>query len=85
MKTTMSFVCGSSEKPLIYRTIGDAFDDAVEQWGDREAIVVRHQGIRWTYRQLGEAIDAFAAGLHRQRVQTGSAQAPKPKPQKSRR
>jgi len=63
MKTTMSFVCGSSEKPLIYRTIGDVFDDAVEQWGDREAIVVRHQGIRWTYRQLGEAIDAFAAGL----------------------
>ena len=56
-------MCGTSDQPLIYRTIGDAIDDAVEQWGDKEAIVVRHQGIRWTYRQLGAAIDAFAAGL----------------------
>ena len=63
MKSNTSFVCGASDQPLIYRTIGDAFDDAVEQWGDKEAIVVRHQGIRWTYRQLGAAIDAFAAGL----------------------
>ena len=63
MKTGTSFVCGTSDQPLIYRTIGDAIDDAVEQWGDKEAIVVRHQGIRWTYRQLGQAIDSFAAGL----------------------
>ena len=63
MKSTTSFVCGTSDQPLIYRTIGDALDDAVEQWGDKEAIVVRHQGIRWTYRQLGQAIDSFAAGL----------------------
>ena len=63
MKSSTSFVCGTSDQPLIYRTIGDAIDDAVEQWGDKEAIVVRHQGIRWTYRQLGVAIDAFAAGL----------------------
>jgi len=63
MKPDMSYVCGTSDKPLIYKTIGDAFEHTVEQWGDREAIVVRHQGIRWTYRQLGAAIDAFAAGL----------------------
>jgi len=59
----MSFVCGTSDQPLIYQTIGDAIDQAVEQWGDKEAIVVRHQGIRWSYRQLAAAIDAFAAGL----------------------
>jgi fatty-acyl-CoA synthase len=58
-----SYVCGTSDQPLIYQTIGDAFDGAVERWADREAIVVRHQDIRWTYRQLGEAVDAFAAGL----------------------
>lgn len=58
-----SYVCGTSDQPLIYQTIGDAFDGAVERWADREAIVVRHQNIRWTYRQLGEAVDAFAAGL----------------------
>jgi len=63
MKSNVSYVCGSSDQPLIYQTIGDAFDEAVERWGDKEAVVVRHQNIRWTYRQLGEAIDAFAAGL----------------------
>ena len=63
MKSSTSFVCGTSDHPLIYQTIGDALDHAVEQWGENEAIVVRHQGIRWSYRQLGEAVDAFAAGL----------------------
>lgn len=63
MKPDVSFVCGTSDQPLIYQTIGDALDHAVEQWGDKEAIVVRHQGIRWTYRELAAAIDAFAAGL----------------------
>jgi len=48
---------------LIYQTIGGAFDRAVEQWSAKEAIVVRHQNIRWTYQQLGEAVDAFAGGL----------------------
>ena len=63
MKSSTSFVCGTSDQPLIYLTVGDALDHAVEQWGEKEAVVVRHQGIRWTYRQLGTAIDAFAAGL----------------------
>jgi fatty-acyl-CoA synthase len=59
----MSFVCGTSLQPLIYQTIGDILQQAVDIWADNEAIVVRHQGIRWSYRQLGEAVDAFAAGL----------------------
>jgi len=63
MKPATSYVCGTSDKPLIYQTIGEAFGRTVERWGDREAIVVRHQGIRWTYNQLGAAVDAFAAGL----------------------
>jgi len=63
VKSSTSFVCGTSDHPLIYQTIGDALDHAVEQWGENEAIVVRHQGIRWSYRQLATAIDAFAAGL----------------------
>ena len=63
MSESASYVCGTSDQPLIYQTIGDAFDQAVEQWGDKEAVVVRHQDIRWSYRELGEAVDAFAAGL----------------------
>ena len=63
MKSSTSFVCGTSDQPLIYQTIGDALDQVVDTWGEKEAIVVCHQGIRWSYRQLAEAIDAFAAGL----------------------
>jgi fatty-acyl-CoA synthase len=63
VKETMSFVSGTKEQPLIHQTIGDVLQQSVDRWADKEAIVVRHQGIRWSYRQLGEAVDAFAAGL----------------------
>ena len=71
MTTPVSFVCGTSRQPLIYQTIGAAFDQAVEQWGDKEAVVVRHQDIRWSYRELGEAVDAFAGGLLSLDLQAG--------------
>ena len=63
MKSNLSFVCGTSDQPLMYQTIGGALDQAIEQWGDKEAVVVRHQGVRWSYREFGERIEAFAAGL----------------------
>ena len=63
MKSSTSFVCGTSDQPLIYQTIGDALDQTVEKSGEKEAIVVRHQNVRWSYQQLGAAVDAFAAGL----------------------
>ena len=63
LASDLSYVCGTSDEPLIYATLGQAFDAAVEAWGPREALVVRHQGIRWRWRELGEAVDAFAAGL----------------------
>ena len=58
-----SYAHGVSKKPLIGETLGVNFDLAVEQWGDREALIVRHQGIRWTYGELKQKVDLFAAGL----------------------
>ena len=49
--------------PLIGDTIGVHFDRAVARWPESEALVVRHQGVRWTYRELQQQVDAFAAGL----------------------
>jgi fatty-acyl-CoA synthase len=63
VKESMSYVRGTTEQPLIHQTIGDLLQSAADQWADKEAIVVRHQDIRWTYRQFGEAVDAFTAGL----------------------
>jgi fatty-acyl-CoA synthase len=58
-----SYVCGASGTPLIGETIGAHFDRAVARWGLRDALIVRHQGIRWTYTELKERVDAVAAGL----------------------
>lgn len=59
----LSYVCGTSDKPLLFKTIGTAIAQAAAKWGDREALVVRHQNIRWTYAELLVRVDDFAAGL----------------------
>ena len=56
----LSHVQGSTEAPLLELTIGQAFDAAVAQWKDREALVVRHQDVRLTWAEFGERVDALA-------------------------
>lgn len=62
-KLTQSYMHGASNVPLIGDTIGVLFDKTVDRWPDSEALVVRHQGVRWTYVELQQQVDAFAAGL----------------------
>lgn len=62
-KLTQSYSHGASAVALIGETIGVHFDNAAARWADQEALVVRHQNVRWTFAQLKEAVDAFAAGL----------------------
>ncbi len=62
-KLTHSYVHGTSSTPLMGDTIGVHFDHVAEKWSDRDAMVVRHQNIRWTYADLKKEVDAFAAGL----------------------
>ena len=58
-----SYVHGVSKKPLLGETLGANFDAAVEKWADQDALIVRHQNIRWTYLELQNKVNAFAAGL----------------------
>ncbi|HEX4926428.1 MAG TPA: AMP-binding protein [Burkholderiales bacterium] len=58
-----SFVHGVGATPLKYQTIGEALDEAAATWGSREALVVRHQNVRWTYTELKERAEALGAGL----------------------
>jgi fatty-acyl-CoA synthase len=58
-----SYVHGASDIPLIGEMIGVHFDRIVERHGERDALIVRHQTIRWNYRELRREVDAFAAGL----------------------
>jgi len=63
MSLTQSYYCGESNTQLIYRTIGDFLDQIADRFPDNEALVVRHQQIRWSYRQFREEIDRLATGL----------------------
>ena len=59
----LSYVHGASGTPLIGDTIGVYFDRIAERFAECDALIVRHQQIRWTYGELKERVDAFAAGL----------------------
>ena len=62
-KLTQSHVYGAQTPPLIAATIGRTFDDACARWGSSDALIVRHQNVRWTYAELKQRVDALAAGL----------------------
>lgn len=63
MTLTLSQVHGTQAPPLIEHTIGEALAQAAARWGEREALVSVEQGIRWTFAELLDRADAFAAGL----------------------
>ena len=58
--TGLSYASGPSEQPLIGLPISQYFDNTVKRYGEREAVVSRHQGIRWTYSELAEKVDQLA-------------------------
>ncbi|WP_107658385.1 AMP-binding protein [Nocardia suismassiliense] len=58
-----SYASGTSETPLLGDTIGGNLDRTVAAYPDREALVDKPTDRRWTYRELGAAIDALATGL----------------------
>jgi fatty-acyl-CoA synthase len=59
----ISYDHGVSDKKLIGETIGAFFDRTVETYREREALVVRHQKVRWSWGELGRRVDDLAAGL----------------------
>jgi fatty-acyl-CoA synthase len=60
---TQSYFCGTAQTPLLYETIGNCLDRTAAKYPDNEALVVRHQNIRWTYRRYQQEIDKLASGL----------------------
>ena len=58
-----SYAHGTSSVPLLGDTIGEAFRRTAAAFPEREALVVRSQGYRATYRALWDAVDEIARGL----------------------
>ncbi|MDN5598501.1 MAG: AMP-binding protein, partial [Pseudomonas sp.] len=66
-----SYSRGSQDKTLLAMTIGQAFDHTVAQYPDGEALVVRHQQRRYTWRQLAETVELHARAFLALGMQTG--------------
>ena len=58
-----SYTHGRQDKPLLAMTIGQAFDNTVARFAEREALVVRHQQLRYSWRELADSVDLHARAL----------------------
>ena len=63
MSAQLSFAQGDTRVPLIEQTIGDFFDAMVARQPDALALVSRHEGQRFTYRELQAESNRLASAL----------------------
>ncbi|CBL43840.1 AMP-binding family protein [gamma proteobacterium HdN1] len=68
---TSSYQAGPASQPLLYETIGNCFDRIANTYPDRDALIVRHQNIRWTFREYQKQVNALATGLLKLGIQPG--------------
>ena len=66
-----SYVCGTGDKALIYKTIGQVFDETCTKYPDQPAIIVGHQNIELNYSELSKRVDIVSANLLKMGLQTG--------------
>ncbi|MCC2669724.1 MAG: AMP-binding protein, partial [Armatimonadetes bacterium] len=69
--TGLSYLSGLSQIPLLGETIGDNFDRTVARCPDRDAVVVPHQRLRYTYAELATEVDVCARALLALGIQPG--------------
>jgi len=62
---------GSTEAPLLDETIGANLARAAARFPDREALVVRHQGLRQTWAEFHDTVTRVAAGLMARGIAAG--------------
>ena len=58
-----AYAKGRTDTPLLEQTIGDRLEATASRLPDHEAVVMPHQNIRWTYRQLDDAVNRVARAL----------------------
>src|SRR6266704_3365359 len=66
-----SYVHGARAVPLLGETIGQNLDRTAARFGDRDAVVSVHQGVRLTYAQFLEAVEEVARGLMTLGIEAG--------------
>jgi fatty-acyl-CoA synthase len=59
----LAYTNGVTDTPLLGETIGANLERTAQRFGDREALVSRHQGLRYTYAEFDAEVDRVARGL----------------------
>jgi fatty-acyl-CoA synthase len=59
----MSFVSGTSDQPLLYRTVDGVLKAAAAGTPDRDALVVPFQSLRYTFVELDREVERVARGM----------------------
>jgi fatty-acyl-CoA synthase len=67
----LSYDHGVSSVPLLGETIGANLERTAGRLAGAEALVCRHQAVRWSYGELNERVDALARGLVAAGLQPG--------------
>src|ERR1700681_1480994 len=60
---SLSFVSGTSDQPLLYRTVDGVLKAAVDQVPDRLALVVPFQSARFTFAEFDREVERVARGM----------------------
>jgi len=66
-----SYARGAIDSPLLEETIDENFRRTLDRHGSRDALVVCHEDIRWSYAELDREIDRVARGLHALGLEVG--------------
>ncbi|HEX7955231.1 MAG TPA: AMP-binding protein, partial [Burkholderiales bacterium] len=67
----MSHAIGPIGAPIPEGTIGDWLDRTAELFGERDALIVPWQNVRWTWAELRNRTDAIARGLAKRGLLAG--------------
>lgn len=69
--TMKSYACEGSQTPLWGMTIGEVLQRTAGRHPENEALVVKHQSVRYTYREFQEIVRRAARGLMELGVEKG--------------
>ena len=58
----LSYVVGSRAQPLLQLTVSELLAHTVKACGPRSAFIFSEQGVRWTWSEFQEQVDAMASG-----------------------
>ena len=61
--SALSFVSGTSDRPLLYRTVDGVLKSAASEVPNRDALVAPFQSLRYTFAALDREVERVARGM----------------------